>query len=247
MSRMQFLNTYIDNLTMDEAIKTAENLIKNNAQSYVVTPNIDHIVMLETDAVFRDVYHNASLIITDGQPMIWISKMLGTPIVEKVSGSDFFPRICELAAQKGYSVFILGAAEGVGKMAAQNLCLKYAGLKIVGVCSPEYGFEQSKEKVEKIINMVQSAKPDILAVALGSPKGEKLIYYYKKELNVPLSMQIGATIDFQAGNVRRAPKFMSKMGLEWLFRVFQDPKRLGKRYWNDARKIVTIVRKYRKK
>ena len=130
MSRVAFLNTQVDNLTMDEAIDKAEELIIKKKPSYVVTPNVDHIVKLETDKEFQDVYKNADLILTDGMPLIWISKMKGNPIKEKISGSDFFPKLCERASEKGYSLFLLGAAEGVAAKAAKNLKEKYNGKKI---------------------------------------------------------------------------------------------------------------------
>lgn len=121
MSRMNFLNTEIDNLTMNEALDRAEELIIKKKPSYVVTPNVDHIVKLENDKEFQDVYKNADLILTDGMPLIWISKIKGNPIKEKISGSDFFPKLCERAAKNGYSLFLLGAAEGVAAKAAKNL------------------------------------------------------------------------------------------------------------------------------
>lgn len=171
--------------------------------------------------------------------------MLGKPIREKISGSDLFPEMCKMAAKKGYSIFILGAAEGVADRAAQMLIAKNPGLKIVGTYSPPFGFEKNEEELNRIAKIVKHAMPDILAVSLGSPKGEKFIYKHLEEYAVPLGISIGATIDFEAGNVKRAPKWMADHGLEWLFRITQDPKRLAKRYWNDAISIIPIIRKYR--
>lgn len=244
MTRIKFLNIYIDNLTMDEAIDEIDTLIQKRCCAYVVTPNLDHIVILENDKEFVEVYHNANLIVADGKPLIWISKYLKEPIKEKISGSDLFPQICKLAANKGYSVFILGAATGIADKAAENLIRKNPGLKIVGTYSPIFGFEKSEEELGRIKKNIIKANPDILAVSLGSPKGEKFIYKHLREYNIPLSISIGATIDFEAGNIKRAPKWMSDHGLEWLFRITQDPKRLFKRYWNDVIKIVPIIRKY---
>ena len=150
-----------------------------------------------------------------------------------------------MCADKGYSIFILGAGEGIAAKAAENLCQKYKGLKVVGTYSPPFGFEKNENELRFITEMIHKAKPDILAVSLGSPKGEKYIYRNLKENRVPLSISIGATIDFEAGNVKRAPKWMAEHGLEWLYRITQDPKRLAKRYWNDAVKIVPIIRKYK--
>ena len=245
MSRVTFLNTEVDNLTMGEAIDKAEELIIKKKPSYVVTPNVDHIVKLEIDKEFQDVYKNADLILTDGMPLIWISKMRGNPIKEKISGSDFFPKLCERAAEKGYSLFLLGAAEGVAAKAAKNLKEKYEGLNIVGTYSPSYGFEKKDDEIKMIIKMINETKPDILAVGLGAPKQEKFLYKYKNELNVPISLAIGASIDFEAGNINRAPRWMQNCGLEWFYRLCKEPKRMFKRYVIDDFKIVKILIKYK--
>lgn len=245
MSRINFLNIEVDNLTMNEAIDRAEELIIKKKPSYVVTPNVDHIVKLENDKEFQEVYKNADLILTDGMPLIWISKIKGNPIKEKISGSDFFPKLCERAAEKGYSIFLLGAAEGVATKAAKNLKEKYEGLNIVGTYSPSYGFEKKDDEIKMIIEMINKAKPDILAVGLGAPKQEKFLHKYRNDLNVPISLAIGASIDFEAGNINRAPKWMQNCGLEWFYRLCKEPKRMFKRYIIDDLKIISIYRKYK--
>jgi exopolysaccharide biosynthesis WecB/TagA/CpsF family protein len=245
MSRITFLNIEIDNLTMSEAIGEIDKLVINRKPSYVVTPNVDHIVKLEKDEEFKEVYKNADLILTDGMPLIWISKMKSTPIKEKVSGSDLFPKVCELAAKKSYNMFLLGAAEGVATKAAENLKEKFNGLDIVGTYSPSYGFEKKEDEIEKIIKIINEVKPDILAVGLGAPKQEKFIYKYNNRLNVPVSLAIGASIDFEAGNIERAPEFMQKYGLEWFYRLYKEPKRMFKRYLVDDLKIFRIALKYK--
>ena len=191
MARIKLLNTYIDNLTMQEAVDATEKLICKTETAYVVTPNLDHIVTLEKDSEFAEIYSNADLILADGKPLIWISKLLKTPIAAK---------------------------------AAKNLCQKYKGLKVVGTYSPPFGFEKNENELRIITEMIHKAKPDILAVSLGSPKGEKYIYRNLKENRVPLSISIGATIDFEAGNVKRAPKWLS---MDWngfieLHRILKD-------------------------
>lgn len=246
MSRIKFLNIEIDNLSMQESIDYIDKLIQNKKPSYLVTPNVDHIVKLEKDKEFMEVYDNADLILTDGMPLIWISKILKTPIKEKVSGSDIFPEICKLAVKKDYSIFLLGAAEGVAVKAANNLKNKYEGLNILGTFSPSYGFENDEVEIRYIIKKISEAKPDILAVGLGAPKQEKFIYKYKDELNVPISLAIGASIDFEAGNIKRAPLYMQKTGLEWFYRFIKEPRRMFKRYFIDDLKILKIYFKYRK-
>lgn len=245
MSRIKFLNTEVDNLTMDEAIERIEQLILEKKPSYVVTPNVDHIVKLEDDEEFQNVYKEADLILTDGMPLIWISNFKRIKIKEKLSGSDLFPKVCDLASKKGYKVFLLGAAEGVAAKAAENLKDKYDGLNVVGTYSPSYGFEKNKEEIEKIIEMINTVKPDVLAVGLGAPKQEKFLYNYKNRLNVPVSLAIGASIDFEAGNINRAPKWMQSSGLEWFYRLCKEPKRMFKRYIIDDMKIAKLVIKYK--
>lgn len=245
MARIKFMNTCIDNLTMSETLNEIDKLIQKKNCSYVVTPNVDHIVRLEKDAELQKVYKNASLILTDGKPLIWISKWYRTPIKEKISGSDLFPRVCQLAANKNYTMYLLGAAEGVADTAARNLMKKYPGLNIVGTYSPPFGFEKNEQEMNKIKAQIQDVHPDILIVGLGCPKQEKFMYYHCKELGVPISFGLGASIDFEAGNIKRAPKWMSNHGLEWLYRFSKEPKRLFKRYFVDDLKIIQVARKYR--
>lgn len=245
MARIKFMNTNIDNLTMAETLHEIDKLIQKKNCSYVVTPNVDHIVRLEKDEELQKVYKNASLILTDGKPLIWISKWYKTPIKEKISGSDLFPRVCQLAANKNYTMYLLGAAEGVADTAARNLMKKYPGLNIVGIYSPPFGFEKNEQEMNKIKTQIQDVHPDILIVGLGCPKQEKFMYYHCKELGVPISFGLGASIDFEAGNIKRAPKWMSNHGLEWLYRFSKEPKRLFKRYFVDDLKIIQVARKYR--
>lgn len=245
MARMKFMNTEIDNLTMGETLQAVDQLIQENKSAYVVTPNVDHIVQLETSKELQDVYNNASLILADGKPLLWIAKWYGTPIKEKLSGSDLFPLLCDMAAKKGYKMFFLGAAEGVAAKAAKNLAKRYKGLQVVGTYSPPFGFENNEDEMDKIKKMIKKVEPHILVVGLGCPKQEKFMYHYCKELGVPISFGLGASLDFEAGNVKRAPKWMANHGLEWLFRITQDPKRMAKRYLIDDTKILRLALKYK--
>lgn len=231
---------------MAAALGKIDQMIQEGKQNqYVVTPNVDHLVKLEKDALFREIYDKAALVLTDGQPLIWISRLLGRPIVEKVSGSDLFPEVCRMAAKKGYSLFFLGADEGVADLAAEKLRKKYPDIRIVGTYSPPYGFESDKEEVKRIVQMVNSADTQILAVALGAPKQEKFFYENRDKFRVAVALHIGASLDFAAGSVKRAPRWMRRCGLEWLHRLLKDPGRLMKRYLVDDMAIFGIVWKYR--
>lgn len=245
MERIYLLNTEIDNLSMQETLLEIDRIIQEEQEAYVVTPNVDHIVQLETNVELQKAYQNARLRITDGKPLIWISKLYKTPIKEKISGSDLFPQLCELAAEKGYQMFFLGAAEGIAAKAAANLQRRYPGLQVTGTYSPPVGFENDSNEMIKIEEMVRSANPHILIVGLGCPKQEIFMYRNSKRLGVPISLGLGASFDFEAGNIRRAPKWMADHGLEWLFRITQDPKRLFKRYMVDDMKIISLLWKYR--
>lgn len=239
------MNTEIDNLTMREALEAIDKLILENRNAFVVTPNVDHIVQLEKGGELCEVYKNANLILADGKPLIWISKWYGTPIKEKISGSDLFPLLCEHAVKRNYRIFFLGAAKGVAAKAAKNLSKRYPGLQIVGTYSPPMGFEKNTSELLNIEKKIKRVAPHILIVGLGCPKQELFIFHNRERLNVPISLGLGASFDFEAGNIRRAPKWMSDYGFEWLFRIFQDPKRLIKRYLFDDCKIIYMIFKYK--
>lgn len=246
MGRIQLLNTEIDNISMEEALDRIDAMVQDRKPAYVVTPNLDHIVTIERDAYFREAYAHADLILADGKPLLWIAKARKTPIREKISGSDLFPRLAELAANNGYTMFFLGAGEGIAAQAAEKLKKQYPGLRIAGCYAPPIGFEQDRSAVHEIIRRVQTASPDILVVGLGTPKQEKFLYRYYKQMEVPVSLGLGASFDFIAGNRKRAPRWMSEHGLEWLYRTLQEPKRLAGRYIKDAVCILPILIKYRK-
>lgn len=247
MARMKFMNIEIDNLTMEEALESINSLIEQRKNAYVVTPNVDHLVQIENGSELAKAYKNADLILTDGKPLLWIAKWYNTPIKEKISGSDLFPKLCRLAADKNYTMFFLGAGEGIAAKAAKNLEKKFKGLRVVGTYSPPFGFERDINELDKIEKMIKEKQPDILIVGLGCPKQELFIYNNKDHLNVPISLGLGASLDFEAGNIKRAPKWMSNIGLEWLFRITQDPKRLAKRYLIDDQKIIKMAFKYKRK
>jgi len=240
------MNIFIDNVSMEETLEKIAYLVENEKQSYVVTPNVDHMVKLQNDDEFQEIYDNASIIIADGVPIIWISKLFKRPIKEKVSGSDLFPRVCEMAAKKGYSMFFFGAAEGVAEIAAKNLTAKYSGLNVVGTYSPKRGFENDAQEVNKSVELINKCSPDILVVALGAPKQEKFFYRNKDELDVKIAIMAGACLDFEADVLKRAPAWMSRVGLEWFYRLCKEPKRLYKRYLVESMAIFKMIWKYRK-
>lgn len=241
----QFLNIKIDNLTEDELLCAAKKRIEVGQKSMIAFANVDVIVRAEKDSLLRNILLNSDFTLADGKPLLWISNLYKKPICQKVSGSDFVPRLCEMAEREQYSIYLLGGAPGTPERAAANLQQKHPGLKIAGLFSPEYGFEKNEAQVESVRQMISAAAPDILIVCLGCPKQEKFIYENMEKYQAVLSVCAGATIDFLAGNTRRCPKWMSNAGLEWFYRVLMEPRRLFKRYFIDDTKIIGLVYKYR--
>lgn len=247
-SRERMFNIYIDNVNMSEAIEKIDELASNKEDySYVVTPNVDHIVKVQTDYEFHRIYEDADLILADGVPVIWASKFLKKTLKEKVSGSDLFPLLCEHASKKGYKVFFLGGLEGVAEKAKEELQRKYINLNVVGTYCPPFGFEKNEEENNKIIKILNDVKPDILFVGVGAPKQEKWIYNNRDQYKVPVSLGIGASFDFIAKTTKRAPVWMQKVGLEWFYRFLQEPKRMFKRYFiDDSKFIILLIKEMRK-
>ncbi|NJO42988.1 MAG: WecB/TagA/CpsF family glycosyltransferase [Cyanobacteria bacterium CRU_2_1] len=225
MSKVKVLNASIDNLSMSE-------LLAKLNQGVVYTPNVDHLVKLQVDREFFDAYCAADYRTCDSKILFLASKLLGSPIREKVSGSDLFPAFYEYHRNsQNIKIFLLGAREGVAAEAQKKINSKVGREMVVGVHSPSFGFEKSEEEIDRIIDIVNQSGATVLAVGVGAPKQEKFIHKYKDRFkNIKIFMAIGATLDFEAGNVNRAPKWTSEMGLEWLYRLLSEPRRLWKRY-----------------
>lgn len=247
MDKQPLLNTYVSNVTMAEAVESIEEMLAAGKKSYVVAINVDVVMKIEEDPYLKKITDEADMVLVDGTPLVWISKYYKNPVKEKVSGSDLVPQLCKTAAEKGYTLFILGGKDGVADQAKQKLEETYPDIRIVGTYAPPLGFEKDEAKLAETNAIISQAAPDLLIACLGCPKQEKFIYENIEKYNAKVSVCAGATVDFLAGNVKRAPKWMSDHGLEWLYRFFQEPKRLFKRYFIDDVKILRLVRKYRKK
>lgn len=220
----------IDNLTVRAVLRSICIQISQRQPGYIVTPNVDHICLLQDNQSFRHAYDNALLSLADGKPLLWAGRLLRTPLRAKLSGSDLIYRISEIAAANGFSVYLLGAAEGVAEEAARRLQELYGGLKVVGVESPPLGFEQDPEVNARILRRLADSGADICFVALGSPKQEIWMSRNINESKVPVMIGVGASFDFVAGRAKRAPAWMQDAGLEWFWRLCHEPRRLWRRY-----------------
>jgi N-acetylglucosaminyldiphosphoundecaprenol N-acetyl-beta-D-mannosaminyltransferase len=219
-----------NNLGRDKLLENILDFIKSKKKGYLVTPNVDHIVKLKKDMEFKEVYDNADFVLADGKPIIFVSRLVGKPILEKVSGSDLFKPLLAMAEQKKIRVFFLGAKEETSKIAVEKMKTEFPNLKIAGRYSPPFGFENDEMENNKIEKLINDASPAMLFLFLGAPKQEKWIYKNIKKLEINLAFCFGATLDFYSGDIKRAPQWIQKMGFEWFWRMIMDPKRLVKRY-----------------
>lgn len=232
----------VDKYSFEQVVNIITTHAATSTQpKYVVTPNAHHIVTLQRDGHFRKIYREAFLSVADGVPLLWAARFLGTPLRGRVNGTDLFEQLCEVAAEKQLSVFLLGGRPGAAQMAAKVLTNRHPSLDIVGTYCPPYGFESDEIEVARINQMIRSAKPHLLFVGLGAPKQEYWMYEHCKEVGVPVSLGIGVSFEFVAGAVKRAPRWMQKLGLEWLFRFISEPKRLWQRYLVGNALFVWLV------
>jgi N-acetylglucosaminyldiphosphoundecaprenol N-acetyl-beta-D-mannosaminyltransferase len=226
----------IASVTMPEAVDRLLGWCRQpqgTACRYVVTPNVDHAVLFEEHAALRAAYADASLVLADGAPIILVSRILGHHLPERVAGSDLVPRLFDSCRQP-LRVYLLGAAPGVAETAAAKIHRRWSGVRVVGTYSPPLGFEHNRQENARIVSMIASASPDLLIVGLGAPKQELWVHRHRHELRTKVALCAGATIDFLAENRRRSPVWMRRAGLEWLHRVWCEPRRLAARYARDA-------------
>lgn len=225
----------IDNLNMDETLERIEEFVQTGRTSgvghQVTTVNVDFIVKATQDSELRYLLQNADLATADGMPLLWASKLLGAPIKSRVAGADLIPLLPEWAAKKGISIYLLGAAPGIAARAAEIFKQRNPDLKIAGVYSPP--FMPILEMDPMLPEKIRKAHPDILLVAFGNPKQEKWIGMYGQHLKVPVMIGVGGSLDFITGNTKRASPWVQAVGLEWLYRLLQEPKRLWRRYLTD--------------
>ncbi len=210
-----------------------DHLISSRQPAYVITANLNYAMLTDRYPDLSPINHEAAFVVADGMPLLWAARWAGHPLPERVAGSDLIFQISERAAQKGYRVFLLGGAPGIAEEATANLVAKYPDLKVVGMESPPYRDLTETEHAE-LLARIRAQNPDILLVAFGQPKGERWIHANYKTLGVPLAIQVGASLDFAAQRVKRAPHWMQKTGLEWLFRLMLEPRRLASRYYRNA-------------
>ena len=228
MNKVNICGINFNNITMEHSLAVIEELIRTKKQATVFHPNVDCVCIANDDKDLMRIYNKSDLVLADGMAIIWASKLLRKPLKEKISGPDLLPRICAMASEKNYNIFFLGGREGVAKKACEVFKGKYKKLRIAGFYHGY--FDKAGDENRWVISKIANEKPDILVVAFGTPLQEKWIEKNMEELEANLCIGVGAAIDFHAGTIPRAPRWIQNIGFEWLFRLFIEPKRLWRRY-----------------
>ncbi len=231
----------VDVIDMQAALDRIDDLVVDKRGGRVFTPNVDHVVQGEHDARLRAAYSDVSLSLADGMPLLWAARLLKTPLPEKVSGSDLIWPLMRLAAERGRRVYFLGGAPGSAELARQKLQQQLPALQVVGTDSSRVDMNGSAEIQRPILERIAAARPDLLIVALGAPKQEIWSSEHREQLGTAVALGLGASLDFIAGSLRRAPRWMSNAGLEWAYRLAQDPRRLARRYLLRDPQFLRII------
>ena len=222
-------------LNVDILALTRQELLERLDKGVLVTPNVDHLVKLQRDREFYDVYKKAEWVVCDSKILYLLSKLLKRPLPEAIPGSSFFTSYYMYHKDdQNCRIFLLGAKEGIAAKAMQRINEKVGREIVIGAHSPSFGFEKNEKECEELIDIVNKSGANVLLVGVGAPKQEKWIMKYRDRMHgVDLFMALGATIDFEAGTLKRAPAFWQKIGMEWLYRCMKEPRRLLKRYFVD--------------
>lgn len=247
-ARHQLGRIPVDSLSMSEAVPLLVRALLHrgeHAPFTVAGSNAWVVTLAEKNEAFREAMRSSDLILPDGMSIVLASRFLGFPLPERVTGGDLMEQMCAEAAHYGFSVFLLGGPPGVAAMAGANLARRYPGLNICGTCWPPPGFENDPAEQERVIAVIREAAPDLLCVGLGAPKQEIWIDANRAILDAAVIMAVGAALERQAGLRRRAPRWMQRMALEWLFRLILEPRRLWRRYLLGNPRFVAIVLRQR--
>ena len=232
--RVELMGIEFDCCTRAQAVEFVGDEIRRRRGGWILTPNLHHMRTVTRDAQARTYVDNADLVVPDGMPLVWASRVQGTPFPERVAGSDMVWDLSDSLARSNRSVFVLGGAPGVASRAADVFRRRQPDLRIAGVHSPAWGFTASGEELNEIRRAIAGAKPDLVLVGLHFPVQERLIQSLVTTFPETWFAGLGVSLSFVSGDVRRAPRWMQRTGLEWAYRLAQDPKRLARRYLIDG-------------
>jgi len=237
--RLRIGHLWIDVLSFAQALREIERLVDSRHGGAVFTPNVDHIVKAEGNEAFRRAYQRASLSLADGMPLVWVAPWLGCPLPERVAGSDLLIPLLELAARRQWRVYLLGGAPGVAELVSKILADRM-GITVAGWDDSRIASDGS-DPTGGSVTRACAANADLILVGLGPPKQELWIDRSLEAIRPAVAIGVGASLDFLAGRFKRAPAWMARSGLEWLFRLLQEPRRLWRRYMLEGPRFLTIV------
>lgn len=235
--RVEILGCELDRVDLAGALKRCEESISSRRHVQHMAINAAKLVAMQRDLALAGVVGACELVTADGQAIVWASRLLGDPLPERVAGIDLMQALMQRAAAKGYRVFVLGARQEVLEEAVRRLRARYRGLILAGYRNGYFTAEEERDVVEEI----RRARADILFVAMGSPAKELFLGRHGTSLEVPFAMGVGGSIDVMAGLTKRAPRLLQRLGLEWLFRLLQEPRRLFGRYAVTNARFVALV------
>ena len=228
----------LDHVTLDQAVSRIEQMIVEQGTHQVATANLDFWIKSNADSHLHRIIAGCDLVVADGMPLVWASRLLGAPLPERVTGIDIVPRLMELSSTRGYRIFLLGGGPRVAERTRALFETRFPGVQICGTFSPPVSELKNMDHSE-IIDKVRAAQPDILLVGFGNPKQEKWIWMHRRQMGVPVCIGIGGSMDLLVGDRKRAPRWMQLSGLEWLGRLSQEPTRLAPRYAQDFWGLVS--------
>jgi N-acetylglucosaminyldiphosphoundecaprenol N-acetyl-beta-D-mannosaminyltransferase len=238
--RITLMGCAIDNLSMAETVQRVEGFIQSGQPHQHVVVNVDKLVKASRDPELRTIINDCALVNVDGMPVVWASRLLGKPLKERVAGCDLFEALMARAGERGWRVFLLGAREEVVGKVARTYRGKYPNLVLAGYRN---GYWKGEAEEAQVVEQIRAARPDLLFVAMGSPKKEQFLGRYQAEMKVPFAMGVGGTFDVAVGLVRRAPVWMQQSGLEWFYRFLQEPRRMFRRYFIDDMAFFWLLAK----
>jgi N-acetylglucosaminyldiphosphoundecaprenol N-acetyl-beta-D-mannosaminyltransferase len=225
--RIEMMGCQIDNLSMSETLDRVEGFIRSGLPHQHVVVNVDKLVKASRDEGLRRIINDCALVNVDGMPVVWASRLLGTPLKERVAGVDLFEALMKRAAEAGWRVYLLGAKQEVVSGVKRIYEERYAGLQVVGARNGYW----TPDEEDGVVQAIAEARPDLLFVAISSPKKEQFLGSYQEAMKVPFAMGVGGTFDVAVGKVNRAPLWMQRSGLEWFYRFLQEPRRMFRRYF----------------
>lgn len=240
---IEMMGCRIDNLTMAETLDRIDQFIESGRPHQHVVVNVDKLVKASRDPSLRQIINDCALVNVDGMPVVWASRLLGRPLKERVSGVDLFEAIMQRAGQCGWRIFLLGATQEVVTAVRAVYEARFPGIAIVG---SRNGYWSAEEEAD-VVGLVGRARPDVLFVAISSPKKEQFLGRYQAHMKVPFAMGVGGTFDVASGRIKRAPGWMQRCGLEWFYRFLQEPRRMFRRYFvDDVAFFGLLIREWRR-